>query len=267
MPFTYEYFKDRYLNTKPIRGRSADIRPIGMRRRDWERLEMDGEVVACVLYRTQVVRYYPDGRVGIRCDNWHTPSTAQFVQEWSPFSCNKTYNRLWVYASGIAYPVPHKDEIVFEMVEDKWVPTKPVVMHQRVVDRDAMKRAREPYKEFLQWGVAFLKMSDGWLMGTTSRELGICTTRPDANVLSLAANPDTYAHALFNMFWSAWSGYERRRYNFVNSSGETETEYDVRVKPTKFKDRLYGLITERARGSVFALREVKPGPKPITDVV
>ena len=34
----YENFKRKYENTKPIRGRSVDVRPIGARRRDWEQV-------------------------------------------------------------------------------------------------------------------------------------------------------------------------------------------------------------------------------------
>jgi len=34
----YHYFKGRYESTNPIRGRKEDIRPVGSRRRTWERL-------------------------------------------------------------------------------------------------------------------------------------------------------------------------------------------------------------------------------------
>ena len=32
----YAWYKHRYEDTKPIRGRAEDVRPIGKRSRDWE---------------------------------------------------------------------------------------------------------------------------------------------------------------------------------------------------------------------------------------
>ena len=72
----YNHYKSLYENIKPIRGRAVDVRPIGKRSRDWETIRMDGDVVECVLYRTPVVRYYPDGRIGLQSDGWATTATA-----------------------------------------------------------------------------------------------------------------------------------------------------------------------------------------------
>lgn len=254
----YEYFEGKYRNTKPIRGRSADIRPIGMRRRDWERLEMDGDVVACVLYHTQVVRYYPDGRVGIMCSNWHTPSTAQFISEWSPFLCRKTYNRLWVYAGGLAYPVPNNGEITFEVVDGRFVPTNPVVMHQRVVDRDAMKQVREPYKEFLRWGETFLKMSDGWLM----HETRVQVSTADLCTIGELLEEEDFPPLLFHLLDFQDNPIEIRR-----NGQHYWRDSDLRFAPEQLKARLYRCIRQWHGDDVLTLKEVKPGPKPLKDVV
>lgn len=36
MNSSYKFYEEKYNKTKPIRGRSTDVRPIGERRRDWE---------------------------------------------------------------------------------------------------------------------------------------------------------------------------------------------------------------------------------------
>lgn len=168
----YEHYKKMFHDTKPIRGRDEDVRPIGNRRRDWERIEMDGDVVACRLYQTQVVRYYPDGRVGVKCDGWGTPLTAEFIHIHSPWQCFKQYNKLWVQVRVGAddhkcYPVPTKGELVFEHVDGCWRPTEAVQISKRVIDRAKSKQAREPVKGFMKWAKSFLVMSDGWLMHET----------------------------------------------------------------------------------------------------
>lgn len=171
----YQDYKNLYDNTKPIRGRAEDVRPIGQRRRDWERIEMDGDVVACRLYNTQVVRYYPDGRIGLRCDSWSTPLTADFIHAHSPWQCHKRHNKLWVLIYGESehkfYPIPEKGELQFRLIGRYWVPVGDVVVQKKVVDKQKSKDARAPIKPFLAWAKAFLTMSDGWIMHETRKQV------------------------------------------------------------------------------------------------
>ena len=172
----YQDFKNLYDAIKPIRGRAEDVRPIGERRRDWERVEMDGDVVACRLYNTQVVRYYPDGRIGLRCGGWSSPLTADFAHTHSPWQCFKRHNKLWVMVPTetekyMYYPVPTEGELQFHLVGNYWSPVGDVVVEKRVVNRERAKEARAPYRPFLQWAKTFLKMSDGWIMHATRKEV------------------------------------------------------------------------------------------------
>jgi hypothetical protein len=117
----YEYYKAKYEKTKPIRGRNNDVRPLdnSRRYRDWERIakvDVNGqEVYACQLYDTDVVRYYPDGSIGLSIDTWATPSTADFMHCHSPFYACKKYNQIWVYPRGHnadeCYPIPKETEV------------------------------------------------------------------------------------------------------------------------------------------------------------
>lgn len=176
---SYAYFEELYAGVKPIRGRSVEVRPIGERRRDWEQIvrnvQADGSVsYAARLWATDVVEYFPDGDVVVRTKGWQTPSTAEFIDMHSPFTCWKQNNKLWVRVRGTAdaptaYPVG--DELRLKQVgEHRYEPHEPIVIHKKVVNREKSKAAREPLKPFMKWAKTFLKMSDGWVMHETCKE-------------------------------------------------------------------------------------------------
>lgn len=176
----YQDFKNLYDSIKPIRGRAEDTRPIGARRKDWELVEMDGDVVACRLYKTQCVRYYPDGRIGLQADGWHSVTTAEFIHTHSPWQCFKRNNKLWVILATkdkdghdqyLHYPIPKKGELHLEVKDGRWQPVGEVVIEKRVVNREKAKAARAPYRAFLSWAKTFMKMSDGWLMHETRKQV------------------------------------------------------------------------------------------------
>jgi hypothetical protein len=94
---SYEHYKAKWENTKKIRGRAEVIKPIGQRRRTWETIEKrDGDVYACHLYQTDVVKYYPDGSIAFKAEQWSTPLSAEFMSMHSPFNCYKKHSKLWV---------------------------------------------------------------------------------------------------------------------------------------------------------------------------
>ena len=182
----YNYYQHKWLVTKPIRGRSEDIRPIGKRRRDWEtvvRIERDGVVsYGAKLYDTVCVEYFPDGAVTVRCGAWSTYSTADFISRFSPFRCWKQHNKLWIEVNGKFAPVtsegvklkeePHGNEYYF---------AEPIVIQKSVVDRAKAKEVREPLQPFLAFAKSFLAMSDGWVMHETCKQtLGWKGDSPEA---------------------------------------------------------------------------------------
>ena len=174
----YNHYKDKYAKTLPIRGRADDVRPIGIRRYDTERITrkeyLSREVSYCAtLHRTDVVEYHNNGEITLRTNGWHTTSTAEFMHTHSPFIVWKQENKLWVRmrtrAGVMCYPVG--DELTVRMVDceamNMYEPTKPVTIMKRVVDRAKANAAREPLRPFLAWAKTFLTMSDGWIMAET----------------------------------------------------------------------------------------------------
>lgn len=71
--------KAHYDSVKPIRG-SDNLRPLGNRRNQHVQIiERANGDIGCVLYGTEVVRYYTDGRIGVNFDGWVTPTTIQIM--------------------------------------------------------------------------------------------------------------------------------------------------------------------------------------------
>jgi hypothetical protein len=91
---TYEEAKLRYEQVKPIRGRAGDVRPLG------ERKNVDSYRIAkqvlplsgvtsyqCILYRTPVIEYKPDGDVEISMGGWNSTATRTFIEKVLYLSC------------------------------------------------------------------------------------------------------------------------------------------------------------------------------------
>lgn len=177
---TYEFYKNKFNNTKPIRGRDVEVRPIGQRRRDWEKVTRkdlgDGTFAYCAkLYDTECVEYHPNGDIVLRVNGWQTPSTAEFIHTHSPFTCFKKNRKLWVkmqvHEEVKVYPLSN------EPMRFKWngahgyEPAQPIVIKKQVVNRSKAKAAREPVMPFVEWARVFINMSDGWLMHETQKQV------------------------------------------------------------------------------------------------
>jgi len=168
----YKLYADRYNDTKPIRGRAEDVRPIGRRNRDWELLVIedraDGIWYGALLYRTKVVMYGPNGELELNVDSWPTPKTADFMTKHSPFRAHKTQNNIWVSVRGAGnVPILRNTIVKFKLIDGAWQPAEPVKLKQKVVDRKASSAVRTTVKGFVDYATTMLKLSDGWVRADT----------------------------------------------------------------------------------------------------
>jgi hypothetical protein len=175
----FEHFKQRYLNTKPIRGRATEVRPIAQRRRDWEQivkryvveegaLDVEGgEAYGAHLYRTDCVLYLANGALHIKTDGYETPTTAEFINRYLPrdMRCYKKYNKIWVEYKTHSYVMDSKKATVFNYsrMTDTYTIENPIQLQQKVIDRTKMKTARDKLKGFRDYAKIMLKLADGWL--------------------------------------------------------------------------------------------------------
>jgi len=111
---SYQAIVERFENTKPIRGRSADTVPLA-RRRDIDRFyirkvtnplagQFGHPIYQCFLYRTPLVTYHPDGSIVLNIGDHHAPSVSDgyFFSELLGVQANKS-----------------KDAIVITLRDDK----------------------------------------------------------------------------------------------------------------------------------------------------
>lgn len=161
MVIEYERAKEVYESIKPIRGRAGDIRPLGKRRRDFERVCKVGDNYTYRLHNTDCVIFEPT-RTIIQCGEWPSVMTAKFLDEYTPLYTCKRHNTVWV-SSLMTYGnvVPLVKPLVLERQSDGKYTYKPEPYLVRRVDRTAAKAARGVLAPFLQWMTMFLKMSDG----------------------------------------------------------------------------------------------------------
>lgn len=277
----YHEYKALHDSIKPIRGRSEEVRPIGDRRRDHERIEMDGDVVACRLYNTQVVRYYPDGTIGLQCGGWDSPLTADFIHEHSPWQCFKRHNKLWVMVPSEAekytyYPVPSGGELRFSHVDGYWRPEKEVIITKQVIDRDKAKANREPFKPFLQWAKAFMALSDGWIMHETRKQATGGSdyyrkfmNNEEVREAMLSGDDAKYLAALCNMLSYSQDAVDMRLVGTEIRKGE-HYEFDVKLYDMRFQ---YKTLQREARkiidrgADIYKYVQMKAGPILVTGVV
>jgi hypothetical protein len=175
----YNFFKDKFNNTAPIRGRSTEIKPIGQRRRDWEQvvkryvvedgaLDMEGvDAYGAYLYQTDCLLYLPNGDIHVKTGGWGTPTTAEFISRYLPrmMTCYKKYNKVWIDYQSQAYPIDTNKPTVFRYNKDTdgYTIENPQPLQQRVIDRNKIKTAREKLQGFRDYAKIMLKLADGWL--------------------------------------------------------------------------------------------------------
>jgi hypothetical protein len=175
----YNHFKDRFANTKPIKGRSTEIKPIGQRRRDWEQvvkryvveegaLDIEGvDAYGAHLYSTDCVLYLPNGDMYVKTGGWGTPTTAEFISRYLPYSmvCYKKYSKVWIDYKSQAYPIDTDKPTIFRFNKDTDTYTieNPQPLQQRVIDRTKIKVARDKLQGFRDYAKIMLKLADGWV--------------------------------------------------------------------------------------------------------
>lgn len=292
MHSSYKWYENKYNTTKPIRGRKEDVRPIGQRRRDWETITSrdveGGKSYIAKLYHTDCVEYYPDGSIMVRCGQWSTPTTAEFIHEHSPFRCFKRHNKLWIDNKGELLPIMGELRMKY-LGEDKgFAPHEEIIIKKQVVDRDLAKAARAPLMPFVNFCEAFLKMSDGWLMHDTRMEAGVKSSNWGTYDHSRVGSMDSeqlyeyiatcdqseYLYLLSYFLNDTYHVDERRfakvEVYVINAGTDNAWErraefYDCKYSLTLVRGRVFE-VAKRAK-EIHRIVEVKPSGKALSKVV
>jgi hypothetical protein len=192
----YEIYQTKFNETKPIRGRSVDVRPIGDRRRDWEQIielyTPRGKEYAARLHNTDCVIYHADGSVTLQHKGWATNSTVDFINQHRPNQMSYAYRtggHMWVRLhDGKEYLIP-ADGLTLRPMPDQhgYQPVNPTQVFQRRVSKQAIKEERERVMPFVKFATTLLKLSDGAVDGEHFRVL---RREVDTSILSVAWMPN-----------------------------------------------------------------------------
>lgn len=142
-----------YRDTKPLRGK-PDFRPLDARSsRAKSNIRKEGDDFVIQLYRTDIIRYKPDGTIILNHGGWVTPSTAGAISAMSPFTswCSKGYlvvstSRRTSYADGNNRFVVPREGLEFN---PQGVPKNPpaAMLRKKRVKKDEAKKVRALFKD------------------------------------------------------------------------------------------------------------------------
>jgi hypothetical protein len=170
----YEQMKEKFNETKPIRGRSTEVRPWGDRRRDWEqvicRVQSDGQCAyGARMHSTDVMLVLPNGNIVYDCGGWATPTTAAFMANLLfGFYVHKQYNNLWLQRSvgteQFCALLNKPTLVIWDTTNPNYEHyrlAEPSVAKQKVIDPIKAKAERAKIKPFKDYASNVLKLSDG----------------------------------------------------------------------------------------------------------
>ena len=155
--FTYADAKAKHDTTKPIRGRSPEIRPLGARRDvDVYSVRMSGANVEFVLYKTPVITYLPNGDVAIKTDGWSSVSTHQFICQVLGVKCYGSRRNTVMEARGSdgevsKYTIPKDKGLTMIHAGGNWRITQFNTIYEYRLNRKAVNQMRKKYADFLRY--------------------------------------------------------------------------------------------------------------------
>lgn len=162
---TYALAKKIHDDTKPIRGRSPEIRPLGSRRdADSYWVRMNGDDVEFVLYKSAVITYKPDGGVVLTPDTYSTVSTHQFFARVLGVGANAVRQNTVITIGDKRYTIQGKDKLTLRLDgSGNWQCVEGAkTQFAWHLDRREATNVRNRYKEFITYfkGVVSLRTEE-----------------------------------------------------------------------------------------------------------
>jgi hypothetical protein len=171
---TFAEVKKHHDSVVPIRGRSKETRPLGKRRnychmtivRNTRSVVSDDEPVgkfmetySYLLYGTNCIEWFPDGKVNVKSDGWKSPTTMQFMT----YSLAKlghidSVRGKWYFVNkqGKNFLIDNGVTLIKE--GDFYVAETVVVEKRYKANRKALNALRKKYRSFIDYGKTTLSM-------------------------------------------------------------------------------------------------------------
>jgi hypothetical protein len=159
----YKEALSKWDRTKPIRGRAVDIRPLGQRS-DVDsysiRKNPQNDAIECVLYKTPVVAFMPDGEVHIRNGGYTSISTHMFIEcVLRGVRANAKLGKTVVSVGGQVTMLGGDDVLRLNRCErGRLQQVNPQTNYAYRIDRKGANNVRARFKEFYGYFKGFIKL-------------------------------------------------------------------------------------------------------------
>lgn len=159
--YDYQEAKQKWESIKPIRGRTEDVRPLGLRRNTHIQIWKDGEDYKCRLYQSDCVVFKPNGDIEVNTDGWTTTTTASFISEVLGVGTFIHNYAMWVRLDGVTPTQLCGGGIsVLRRVGEDLVLMNPTKRYAHKVKRKEANNVRGKYKDFRTYLKGILKLRD-----------------------------------------------------------------------------------------------------------
>ena len=150
----------KYDETKPMRGRAEEIRPLGDRRdADTYHIRKNGDAVELVLYKTPVITFEPSGEVVLFVDNYNTVATHQFIGHVLGVSAWGVRRTTVLSINNLKYTLAKQDKLRLSRDEGgNWCVLNPTQQWSWRLDRKAVTNVRSEYGEFYKYLKGFVNL-------------------------------------------------------------------------------------------------------------
>ena len=160
--FNYEQALKQFNDTKPIRGRAIECRPLGHRDRPHFSIQLnDKQEVECCEYNHQsAVTFRPNGEVWIR-PQWISVSSCAFIEEVLGIGAYQSDWKIQIRLNCGTYTVPKEEGLVIKRGDAPnyhYAPmgVKPNVVHH--IKRVAANNVRSQYADIFSYAHGYFKL-------------------------------------------------------------------------------------------------------------
>jgi hypothetical protein len=148
-----------HSNTKPLRGRAEEIRPLGNRRdADTYWIRKHGDAIELVLYKTPVITFEPDGDVVLFVDSYNSVSTHQFLSHVLGISAGGVRRTTVLTINNSKYTLAGQDKLRLRKEDGNWHVLNPTQQWSWRLDRKAVAEVRSKYGEFYKYLKGFVNL-------------------------------------------------------------------------------------------------------------
>jgi hypothetical protein len=156
----HRHAKQLHDISKPIRGRSPEVRPLGDRRDvDKYHIRKNGEAIELVLYKTPVITFMPDNEVVLFTNGYDTVSTHQFIARVLGIGASGVRGKTLLTINGVKVVLDNGEKLRLKRDESgNWHSLNASTQYGWKLDRKATADVRAIYADFYKYLKGFVNL-------------------------------------------------------------------------------------------------------------